>query len=394
MPAFFIAVKDYFKKYDAVFWITSLFMSSYCLVLMFSVSRSGTDFFKNQATAIIFGYIGAVFLGELDYHLLEKHWKITAILCMGFLLYALFFGIAIEGASGVNAKAWIKLPGVTFQPSELAKIGFIITLATHLNYLKKNNLMKSFGQIMLLGGHLVIPVVISHFQGDDGAAIIFVCIFLVVCFMAGIQMRYFIGVFLSIFMIIPIAWRFVLSEYQKKRITALINLEDYALDIGFQQIQGKISIGSGKIFGYGLFKGPRTGCDIVPVQESDFIFSAAGEELGFIGCMLVVISLLVLIFRTLKIARDSCDSLGSYMCFGFFGLVLFQTIFNIGMCLSLLPVMGLTLPFYSSGGSSAMCLYLGLGVVQSVFSRKTDGDMVTLDKNIIVLSEKQKDQNP
>ncbi|MDR0404665.1 MAG: FtsW/RodA/SpoVE family cell cycle protein [Oscillospiraceae bacterium] len=389
MSGFFVFLRDHFKKYDSIFWATSLFMSAYCLVLMYSVSRSGTDFFKTQLIAILFGYLGAILLGELDYHLLEKHWRVTAILCVGFLLYALFFGIAIEGASGVNARAWIRLPGVTFQPSEFAKIGFITTLAAHLNFLKDNGLMKSFGQLMLLGGHLMVPVLISHLQGDDGAAVIFTCIFFAVCFIAGIQMRYFVGALFGACAIVPIAWKFVLSEYQKKRITALLDLESYALDIGFQQIQSKISIGSGKIFGYGLFKGPRTGSDIVPVQESDFIFSAAGEELGLIGALLVMFSLFVLILRTLKIARSSCDSLGSYMCFGFFALVLFQTVFNLGMCLSLLPVMGLTLPFYSSGGSSATCLYLGLGVVQSVFARRKDGDLVTIDKNVATLTENE-----
>ena len=113
----------------------------------------------------------------------------------------------------------------------------------------------------------------------------------------------------------------------------------------------------------------------MPVQQSDFIFSVAGEELGFIGCLLVIALLLFLILRTFRIAYKSSDNLGCYICFGFIGMVASQAIFNLGMCLSVLPVMGVTLPFFSAGGSSAACLYLGLGLVQSVYMQKDDDDL-------------------
>jgi rod shape determining protein RodA len=343
------------------------------------VSRcSVINFFRTQLIAILFGYIGAVILGEIDYHFLSKYWQITSIICIVLLLTTLLFGISIEGAAGVNAKAWLRVFNMTFQPSELAKIGFIITFATHLDRLKKKELLKSFFHILLLVAHLLVPVGICHLQGDDGASIIFVCIFLVMCFMAGVEIRYFLILFGCVIALFPFAWKFIFSEYQKKRIIALFDLEKYALDIGFQQIQGKVSIGSGKIFGHGLFNGPRVNYSIVPVQESDFILSVAGEELGFLGCILVILPLLILILRSFKIATKSYDDFGSYLVFGFFGLILFQSVFNIGMCLSILPVMGVTLPFFSSGGSSAACLYFGLGIVQSVFSRRKDGDLIPI----------------
>ena len=118
---------------------------------------------------------------------------------------------------------------------------------------------------------------------------------------------------------------------------------------------------------------------MVPIQESDFIFAVAGEQLGFIGCAMIIILLILLLMRTLHTARVSCDNLGAYMCFGFFGMIASQMIFNLGMCLSLLPVMGVTLPFFSAGGSSAACLYLGFGLVQNVYMHRSEKDQIKIE---------------
>ena len=151
------------------------------------------------------------------------------------------------------------------------------------------------------------------------------------------------------------------------------------LGAGLQQIQGRISIGSGRLTGQGLLTAQRVQNSVVPVQESDFIFSVAGEELGFIGCAAVLILLMLLLFKVLRIASVSCDRLGSCIAFGFFGMIAAQTVFNIAMCLSLLPVMGVTLPFFSAGGSSAACLYLGFGLVQNVAMHKSERDTIRPD---------------
>jgi len=143
---------------------------------------------------------------------------------------------------------------------------------------------------------------------------------------------------------------------------------------GYQQYHGRISIGSGGFSGAGLGNGSRVAAKSVAEQDSDFIFSVAGEELGFIGCTAIILLLLLLMIKVLHVAGTSRDGIGKYMCFGFFGLIAFQTVVNIGMCLTLLPVMGITLPFFSSGGSSAMCLYFGIGLVQGVYMRRQEID--------------------
>ena len=229
------------------------------------------------------------------------------------------------------------------------------------------------GQVMLLAVHAAVPVLLCHFQGDDGAAIVFFAMFLCMSLAGGVQIRYFVLLGALVAVSVPILWNFVLSEYQIKRFTSVYNLDDPAvqLDEGYQQYQGRLSIGSGQLTGKGLFSGPRVESNYVTFQHSDYIFSVAGEELGFLGCTAIILLLLFYLLRVLYIASKARDDLGRCMCFGFFGLIALQSVSNIGMCLALLPVMGVTLPFFSAGGSSAICLYLGFGLVQSVYMRRS-----------------------
>ena len=377
MSKFWNKTKRYFRLTDSIFWSISVSTSIFSLLLLLSVSRtSNFGYFRTQLIAIIIGYIGAFIITKSDYRIIAKHYVIVAVICVLLIICTLIFGTSVTGNSGIDAKAWLKLPGgISFQPSELAKIGFMITFSKHLSVLKEKNELTSFFNVALLGVHALVPIALTHLQGDDGAAIIFFFMFLFMAFAAGVQLRYFFAVFAAIILMIPILWNYVFAEYQKQRIINQINPEADPLNTGFQQIQGKISIGSGKIFGQGLFNGPRVGSNSVPIQESDFIFSVAGEELGFIGCTLIILLLCLMLFRTLKTASMSSDCLGTCICFGFFGLVASQTIFNLGMCLSVLPVMGVTLPFFSAGGSSSACLYLGIGLIQSVYIQRDDDDI-------------------
>lgn len=336
-----------------------------------SVPSDGLSYFIVQLIAASAGILGAAILQSINYRDLASFSVWIGVFCTLFIVYTLFFGITVEGSSGVNARAWIKIPGgITFQPSELVKIGFIVTFSQHLSVLDENNQIKSFKHIFLVVLHALVPVALIHLQGDDGAAIIFLCMAIFMTFIAGVQIRYFLWALVLGVLMLPIAWKYVLADYQKQRIMNQLNPESDPLNMGYQQIQGKLSIASGGLSGYGLSNGPRVANGAVPIQESDFIFSVVGEELGFIGCIALLLLLLFLLFRISIIAMKACDKLGVIMCFGFFGLILSQTVFNLGMCLSLLPVMGVTLPFFSAGGSSAACLYLGIGLVQSVFINK------------------------
>jgi rod shape determining protein RodA len=377
---------EYFKRTDKLFWLIMFSISAYSLLLLKTVppSETGRSYFVVQAVAIVLGYLGAIVFTLIDYREITNYWYIIAGFCLFLIIYTQIFGIAVTSSGGVNAKAWIKLPGGTFQPSELVKIGFILTFSKHLASLKERGWLTNPLHIILLAGHALVPVVLVHFQGDDGTAMIFFCMFLAMSFGAGVQLRYFAAVFSGIAVAFPLAWKYMLKDYQKSRLTSFLHPENNPLGDGYQQYRGMISIGSGQFWGRGLFNSPRVKNGIVPVQQSDFIFSVAGDQLGFIGCTLIILLLLLLLLRTLRTARKSPDCLGSCICFGFFGMIAAQALFNLGMCLNLLPVMGVTLPFFSAGGSSAACLYLGFGLVLNVYMHRMNTDKVTLRRSTFI----------
>ncbi len=377
------SITNYFRRADKLYWLLMLAISAYSLLLLKTVPNtgSGKSYFSTMLMAMFLGYAGAVIFTLMDYRDIAGFWYIIAGFCLFLMVFTLKFGLAVTNTGGVNARAWISLGGTSFQPSELVKIGFMVTFSKHLSVLKDRGLLKAPLHVLLLAFHALIPIVLVHLQGDDGAGIIFFFMFLAMAFGAGIQLRYFAALFAVACIAFPLAWKYVLVDYQKQRMLVAYRLDSdpaSALQYGWQQIQGRISIGSGGLWGRGLFHSPRVNKSLVPVQQADFIFSVAGEQLGFVGCCAILLLLMLLLWRTLRIARKSPDLLGSSICMGFFGMIAAQMLFNIGMCLDLLPVMGVTLPFFSAGGSSAACLYFGFGLVQNVHMHRSNMDKVTL----------------
>ena len=370
-----MSVFGYLKATDKLLWLIITVIASYSLLLLKSVSRAtNTDYCRTQLIAVIIGMIGAVVVSVINYETLANYWVLIAAASVFLMVYTIFFGINISSSGGVNATAWINIGGRTFQPSELVKIGFMVTYARHLSILNEAGTINKFRNVVLLAFHAAMPVLLCHMQGDDGAGVVFFAMFIAMSLSSGIHYRYFILLGVVILLAVPILWKYVLSDYQKMRFTAVYNLDNYeiAQNEGYQQYQGRISIGSGGLFGSGLFNGSRVENNSVTFQHSDFIFTVAGEELGMFGCLAIMALLFLLMWRCISVAAKAKNGMGKYMCYGFFGLIALQSITNIGMCLALLPVMGVTLPFFSAGGSSAACLYLGIGIVQSVYMKRDE----------------------
>lgn len=379
MNKLFNSIWNYIKNTDKLLWLITVAISVYSLILINSMQRAGEySFMKSQVIAVVLGYIGAVVLSLIDYRLLLKYWWVSAVLAVAFAISVFLFGIQV---TGTDDTAWIKLPfGITFQPSELIKILFIITFSAHLSYLEEKEKITSLFGVVTLALHVIIPVTMIHMQGDDGAVLIFVFMFIIMTFIAGVQLRYFAAALATTIVSVPIIWNLFLNDEHRNRIMALFDLDGNALtDYAWQQYQGKVSIASGQLSGQGLGNGMRVEMSIVPEQENDFIFTVAGEELGFIGCMLVLALLLLLSIKIIFAAQKANDKAGAYICYGMFAIVSVQSIINIGMVLGFLPVVGITLPFFSAGGTSAMCLYLGIGLVQSVYMHS-----ITEDPNALV----------
>lgn len=372
------SILDYLKRADIILWLLLIAICAYSLLLLHSVSQAtSVDYFRAQLFPIALGVIGALVISSIDYADIAGFWHIIAGFCVFLMIYTYLFGERVTGSGGVDARAWINIGNRTFQSSELVKIAFMITFAKHLDIVKKKGAIGSFSQVLLLCLHAAVPMALCELQGDTGATIGFFAMFLFMSLAAGVPFRYFAILAGLVVVALPVLWQYVLKDYQKDRFVTVFNLDtdpDIRMGDGFQQWQGRISIGSGGLKGQGLGEGPRVRSNVVPFQHSDYIFSVAGEELGFIGCVAIIALLLLFMLKVLHVASTSRDELGRYICFGFFGIIALQSVWNIGMCLVILPAMGITLPFFSAGGSSSMCLYLGFGLVQSVHMRRKEID--------------------
>lgn len=375
MTRIFHSIADYFKKSDKALWLLTIIAIVYSLMLIASMQRSGEyNFLQTQIIAIATGLVSAIIISAADYKYIIKKWYFAAII--SFILAGLVFVFGIQVA-GTDDTAWIQIGSLTIQPSEFIKICFIITFTKHLTYLEEKDMLKSFVGVITLVLHAMIPMIIIHMQGDDGTVLIFAFIFLFMSFIAGVQLRYFAILGGILLVSVPLIWNLFMNDDQRNRLLALFDIDGNAMTTyGWQQYQGKVSISSGSLFGKGLFNGPRVEHGIVPEQENDFIFTVAGEELGFIGCIALMIILLLIMIRILINAKQTNDMSGKLLCSGAFAIISSQTIINIGMVLGFFPVIGITLPLFSAGGTSALATLICLGLVQSVRTHNL-GDMNT-----------------
>lgn len=366
---------DYFRYTDKFLWVLVIIINVYSMIIISSMQRAGDyNYLRNQLIALFIGTVGALAVSALDYKYIKKFWWLAAISGIGLIALVFLFGTRVEGTDDT---AWINVGSYSLQPSEIVKLCFIITLSAHLSYLVKNEQLKSFPQICLLGIHGAFPIILIHFQGDDGSALIFALIFLIMTFSAGVQMRYYITAFITAALAAPFVWTKVLNDDQRNRFLVLLDLDENAKSVyGWQQYQAKLSIAAGGYTGEGLFKGQRVDYAIVPEQENDFIFTVIGEELGFIGCILVLLLFVILLFRIFYKSAQAKDVFGQYLCIGVFALLFSQIGVNIGMVLGFLPVVGVTLPFFSAGGTSLLGIMICIGIVQSVHIYSNDERLV------------------
>lgn len=363
------AVGRYLRHTDLFLWLLCLSFSAFSSILLAGVIHTGlidnlNDYHRVlvQTGAAGLGVLCAIAISKFDYHIYTKLWKLHTVAAYALVLMTFVFGTGTKERQG--DKSWFSLPGgMTFQPSELLKISFILTLAYHIYTVRDH--INTLSYLLGLCFHGAVPVLLIHFQGDDGSAIIFACIFAVMLFAAGISWKYVFTAAVAAVMAAPLLWFFVLNDYQRQRFLILY-VSGLASPKGdyYQQYQAALAIGSGQIWGKGIFSGKHS---YVPAAHTDFIFAFIGESLGFVGCLAVVAGLVFLCSRILWDGHRSRDLQGRLICAGVFAMIAAQSIINIGMCVSLLPVIGITLPFLSAGGSSVAITYLGVGLVLSVY---------------------------
>lgn len=360
-------IADFFRESDKLMLFLCIAATSYGCVAVFS-----TTYYMEtlrpilvQLLCMFLGVFAALFISTYNYEKLFKRWYLIAILGVIPVILTFFFGFAPEGT---DDKAWLDLGITTFQPSELLKICFVVTFSAHLNKVKQNiNKPKYLIPVLM---HGFFPVGLIFFQGDWGTAIVFGVITLFMLWAAGFSWKYFLAGISAALVVSPFFYFFVLSENHRERIATIFSTEKDIQGIHYQQWRGSVALANGGWFGQGFLNGDLTQAGAIPESRNDFIFVCIGEEFGFIGCIAVVLLLAAICLRCMRVARVCINDGGKFICVGVFSMIFAQSIINIGMCLSILPVIGITLPFFSSGGTSLLCLYLGVGLVLNVYKQR------------------------
>ncbi|MCQ2478690.1 MAG: FtsW/RodA/SpoVE family cell cycle protein [Clostridia bacterium] len=356
-------IADFIRETDKLLLSLCVFSSLYgCLAVFTSTRYLHTSRpFLVQLISLVLGVTAAVVISVFDFETFLRRWYLFAALGVIPVILTFFFGFA---PGGTDDKAWLDFGFTTFQPSELLKICFIVTFSTHLNKVKKEINKPKY--LIPLCIHGAFPVLLIHFQGDDGTAVVFLFMFVCMMWAAGVSWKYFVAAFSVLLISSPLIYFFVMNEDQRSRIIHILDIESDIKGATYQQYYGRMALANGGFFGQGLFKGRLTQVGYVPEGQNDFIFVSIGEELGFLGCLAVLILLAAICLRTVRIARICQKDAGKYICIGFFGMIFSQIIINVGMCIAVLPVIGVTLPFFSAGGTSLLCLFLGVGLVLNV----------------------------
>ncbi len=325
-----------------------------------------------QSVAAVLGIVLYFLVSLVDMAELAKKWK-------WLLLFNVVMFLLLKTPLGFESNgnlAWLHIPGVpvNIQPAEIVKITFIVVLAYQLNYLKQEHDLRSTASIAQLAAHLLGLVGLYYvISSDMGSALVYIFAFACMAFAAGVAIRWFIIALLSGSFAFYILWQEeLLPEHIVKRFIVLFDHDFEPLDTGWHQTRSLLALGGGKLFGQGLFNGTQTQSEFswsLPFRHTDFIFSAIGEELGMVGCLLVLLLLGAIIVRCFTTATLARSPMEAYICVGVAATVLFQTVSNAGMCLFIMPVIGLTLPFFSYGGSSILTLFMCMGVVSGIRSR-------------------------
>jgi rod shape determining protein RodA len=325
--------------------------------------EAGTTFTRGLMWAGI-ASVAFVIASAFDYRWLKTLSWPSYALQIGLLLLTLAVGDGVG-----NSARWITVGPLTFQFSELAKILMIIVLA---NYLAgRSDRLDSLRTIIGAAVLVVPPLALVMLQPDLGTSLVFAAILVGMLWMSGASMKWLAAMGAAVIAMVPVAWTYLLRDYQKERLTSFLNPKPDITDSGYQLYQSQIAVGSGGWFGRGLTNGTQAQGDFLPVQSTDFVFSVLAEELGFIGAMVLFLLFVLLLWRVLVAGWRSRDPFGTLFAAGVASMILFQLFVNVGMVMGIMPITGIPLPFVTHGGASLVSIAIGLGILQSINIRQT-----------------------
>lgn len=362
-------------RFDIILFVCVIFLSLFGVLVIYSATRYSlsagiTDpmyYFKRQL--IFLGISIFVFAGFLsfDYRKLKRIWIIIYTASLAGLIAVLIFGYEVN-----SNKGWIDLRFTSIQPSEFSKIFTVICIAAVFSRWKsekKNSV--GFKKVVLSLLIAFSTILLILFEPDFGQAIIYFLVYTGMLFVSGANFLYFIGIIIitagGIFAGIRMD---IIKQYQLDRLLVFLKPDVKPEGAGYNLFQSKLAIGSGKIFGKGLFLGTQTNLNYVPEHHTDFIFSVIGEEFGFVGAFIVIIILGIIVWRCFYISRHASDNFGSMLASGIGFIIMTQMIINIGMTIGLMPIIGIPLPFLSYGGSNLLSIFIGIALVENIYMRR------------------------
>ncbi|MBQ8833726.1 MAG: FtsW/RodA/SpoVE family cell cycle protein [Oscillospiraceae bacterium] len=373
MRRFLDELKDFGRKGDMVLLVLCLITAGYGLVVMASATNaakfgdSNLRYIIIQAVAILLGVLMYAILSSIDIEFLQEHRG----LMVAFNIFLLLLLIPFGDDNDTGNRSWLEIPlvPVAIQPAEICKITYILIMGSVMS--SHQNRISSIPSIMHMVLHLGILAGLNMVLSEDlGVTLIFVFIFIGMAFAGGVSLWWFAGGIGLIAVLAPIAWP-LLGTYQQERIRVIFDPEFDAQGIG-ARFHYKINLQSltgGGLTGQGLFNGNRTQGGNLFAQHTDYIFSSVGEELGFFGCVIIMILEFAIIARCIYVGIKCQDYMRRVICFGAASALIFQVMINVGMCIGVMPVIGLTLPLISYGGSSVVTIFAMLGLVSGAHAR-------------------------
>lgn len=366
-----LSLKEQLKKSDPVLLGLSLVTTVFGLVLI----ASATNFRSNslryvlvQGVAMCLGVVLYLVFASIDVEHFTQKWWIILLFNLSFIALLIPFGVERNGSRAWLSFSWLPMD---IQPAEVVKLTFTVLLARQMAWFRDNLNMRGLRSLLWPAAHTGLMFLwIYAISSDAGSGLVYLMIFAGMAFAAGLAWYWFAaGISAVVAAVVAAVGLNLLPPYMISRIWVLFDHSYEPLGVGWQQTRSLMALGSGGLFGQGLFQGIQTQSSLkenLPERQTDFIFSVCGEELGMVGCLLIIVLEFLLVWRCFQTARVAKSTMGSLICIGFGTMLIFQTVENIGMCLFVMPVIGLTLPFVSYGGSSIVTLYAAMGIVAGV----------------------------
>lgn len=362
-------LRDFVRRADMFLFTMSVICAVYGIIVIASATQSyangSAQYVIVQTLALGLGVLLFIAMTVIDVDIFAQHWAWLYGLSAALLISLIFFG----AQSDTGNNGWLRFFGIGIQPTEIVKIAFIIVMAKQLSYLKEYKNLNSVTSIAQIVVHFVLMFGLILVTAQDlGSALVYFFIFAVMLFVAGVRIYWFIIGLAALAGMVPILWTYFLEDYQKVRILAPYDssIDPDNTGINWQQNQSKIALASGQLTGTGLGEGTQSQSTAIPGKHTDFIFAVVGEELGMIGACLVLLLLMIIVIRCIQVGLRSGNTMSMLVCFGVAATVVFQTFENVSMCIGIAPVIGITLPFFSYGGSSLFSMFAAMGLVSGI----------------------------